>query len=959
MDITSDGAATATGAVTFTFRFGDDVSGFVVGGISLSGHSGPGSIVGTLGGSGAVYTLEVTPPSNDDGTISVSVLMDAATSDLGGAGNVAASATQAYDTSAPVFDSGATAMFGVGVATTVAVYTANANDNSTVTYSFGSGGDESLFSIHNATGIVRYLAVRDSAVVHNISIIATDAAGNDSTPQPVAITVGARPTLDITSDGAATATGAVTFTFRFGDDVSGFVVGDISLSGHSGPGSIVGTLGGSGAVYTLEVTPPSNDDGTISVSVLMDAATSDLGGAGNVAASATQAYDTSAPVFDSGATAMFGVGVATTVAVYTANANDNSTVTYSFGSGGDESLFSIHNATGIVRYLAVRDSAVVHNISIIATDAAGNDSTPQPVAITVDESSLSYSGSFTETDMNDGTVTGSIIATLTGDTFTGDTFAAADVIANGSSVSVTSTLPTGLTAVFIRTNDTTVTLTLTGAADPHGHLNDVSDLTITFTEAAFVHANVAGIIANLVHDSGMIDFSDTFLTYAGTFTEAALNDGSVDGSITATLDNDTFNGTNGGVLDMTAVTATNVPPGLTAVFTRTSETIVTLTLSGTADAHVTDVSDLTITFNGAAFASGDVATVANPIYATGEIDFRVASTLVYAGTFTESTANDGSITNSSISSITAELTGDTFFGTNGDILDATVVEADNVPAGLTAVFTRTSDTIVTLTLDGNATDHEVDNNVDTLTITFTDTAFVRENAATIAASTYATGEIYFRDASTLVYAGTFTESTVNDGSVTGSITATLVGDTFAEQGVISNGTSVTATATNFPAGLTAVFTRTSATVITLTLDGTAGDHEHVNDVDDLTITFTDTAFAQENAATIAASTYSTGEIDFEDASTLTYAGRFTETSANDGTVTGSSITATLVGDTFAAQTVISNGTSVTATATNFPAGLTAVFTRTSDTVVTLTLTGTAGAHLHDQRCGRADHHLHR
>ena len=354
LDITSDGAATATGAVTFTFRFGDDVSGFVVGGISLSGHSGPGSIVGTLGGSGAVYTLEVTPPSNDDGTISVSVLMDAATSDLGGAGNVAASATQAYDTSAPVFDSGATAMFGVGVATTVAVYTANANDNSTVTYSFGSGGDESLFSIHNATGIVRYLAVRDSAVVHNISIIATDAAGNDSTPQPVAITVGARPTLDITSDGAATATGAVTFTFRFGDDVSGFVVGGISLSGHSGPGSIVGTLGGSGAVYTLEVTPPSNDDGTISVSVLMDAATSDLGGAGNVAASATQDYDTSAPVFDSGATAMFGVGVATTVAVYTANANDNSTVTYSFGSGGDESLFSIHNATGIVRYLAVR-----------------------------------------------------------------------------------------------------------------------------------------------------------------------------------------------------------------------------------------------------------------------------------------------------------------------------------------------------------------------------------------------------------------------------------------------------------------------------------------------------------------------------------------------------------------------------------------------------------------------------
>ena len=59
-----------------------------------------------------------------------------------------------------------------------------------------------------------------------------------------------------------------------------------------------------------------------------------------------------------------------------------------------------------------------------------------------------------------------------------------------------------------------------------------------------------------------------------------------------------------------------------------------------------------------------------------------------------------------------------------------------------------------------------------------------------------------------------------------------------------------------------------------------------------------------------------------------------------GTVTGS-ITATLSGDTFAAERVITDGTSVIATATNFPAGLTAEFTRTSDTVVTLTLTGTA------------------
>ena len=66
---------------------------------------------------------------------------------------------------------------------------------------------------------------------------------------------------------------------------------------------------------------------------------------------------------------------------------------------------------------------------------------------------------------------------------------------------------------------------------------------------------------------------------------------------------------------------------------------------------------------------------------------------------------------------------------------------------------------------------------------------------------------------------------------------------------------------------------------------------------DLAITFTDDAFAQENAGTITGLAYARGEIDFSDAS-LTYAGSFTEGDLNNGTVTGG-ITATLSGDTFA------------------------------------------------------------
>ena len=280
-----------------------------------------------------------------------------------------------------------------------------------------------------------------------------------------------------------------------------------------------------------------------------------------------------------------------------------------------------------------------------------------------------------------------------------------------------------------------------------------------------------------------------------------------------------------------------------------------------------DVSDLTITFTAAAFvAATDAVIVANSIYATGVIDFRNASTLVYAGSFTEVALNDGSVTDSSI---TATLAGDTFNGTDGDILAATVVEAANVPDSMTAVFTRTSDTVVTLTLTGTADDHKHVNDVSDLTITFTDDAFAQENAATIDGSIYTTGVIDFNDAS-LVYDDTdsFMETDANDGSVTGSITATLDGDIFADD-VVTRGH---VTATNVPDGLIVAFIRSSSgTEVTLTLTGTATTHADANDVDNLAIEFTDAAFAAASVATVLNPTYTTGEIDFRDASALTYA----------------------------------------------------------------------------------------
>ena len=99
--------------------------------------------------------------------------------------------------------------------------------------------------------------------------------------------------------------------------------------------------------------------------------------------------------------------------------------------------------------------------------------------------------------------------------------------------------------------------------------------------------------------------------------------------------------------------------------------------------------------------------------------------------------------------------------------------------------------------------------------------------------------------SAVTYAGSFTEAAANDGSVTGSVTATLTGDTYAA--AASGTTAAGVMASNVPSGLTAVLTRTSDTVVTLTLTGTATNHAATNNISNLGISFADDAFENETA----------------------------------------------------------------------------------------------------------------
>ena len=209
--------------------------------------------------------------------------------------------------------------------------------------------------------------------------------------------------------------------------------------------------------------------------------------------------------------------------------------------------------------------------------------------------SLNYSGSFAESAANDGSVTGTVFITLNGDTFV-------DPITLGTHLTV-SNFSAGLTPVITRDSATQLSLTFTGSATSNINENDVSNLTVTFEGGAFTSTADASTVTNNVRNDLVIDYNDQpSISFTGSLAEASANDGSVTGTITATLTGDTYVDP---ITLGTHVAVSNVPSGLTANINRASANAVELTFTGNASSHenANDVSNISMIFQDGAFTN--------------------------------------------------------------------------------------------------------------------------------------------------------------------------------------------------------------------------------------------------------------------------------------------------------------------------------------------------------------------
>ncbi len=147
-------------------------------------------------------------------------------------------------------------------------------------------------------------------------------------------------------------------------------------------------------------------------------------------------------------------------------------------------------------------------------------------APTIEEAgtSLSYSsGTFSESSANDGSIDNSTPVIITHNNFGGGTFTGTngDNFVTDGKVLV-SNLPTGLTAVITRTGSTTLSVVINGTASAHNNVDDVSNLTFAFQDAAFSTGD-ASSISNSTKSDLMVDFNQEYYvaTSGGDFTTIA------------------------------------------------------------------------------------------------------------------------------------------------------------------------------------------------------------------------------------------------------------------------------------------------------------------------------------------------------------------------------------------------------------------------------------------------------
>ena len=305
LSIAAPAAHNGRSAFVATFTFSEVVSGFdAAADITVAGGTAAAPSVLTGAGitPGTTYRAIITPDTPASGATPADITLDvpaAAARDAAGNDNTAAAQiTVSADADRPgvTISADKTAHNGTGSFTATFTFT-EAVSGFAVGDIGVSGGTAGGFSGSGDTYTATITPTDgDTDVVLSVAeAVATDGGSNTNLPAiPVTISAGndsKRPDVSITTGGRTThnGTGTFTATFTFTEAVSGFVAGDIGLTGGTASG-----FSGSGDTYTATITPTDSDTDVV-LSVAEAVATDPAGNDNTAATAVTVRADTTEP----------------------------------------------------------------------------------------------------------------------------------------------------------------------------------------------------------------------------------------------------------------------------------------------------------------------------------------------------------------------------------------------------------------------------------------------------------------------------------------------------------------------------------------------------------------------------------------------------------------------------------------------------------------------------------------
>jgi hypothetical protein len=457
-----------SGAFSLTVDFGEAVTGFLVGDISV----GNGALSAFSDNGGGDFSATVTPSA--DGSVTVDVGSGVA-QDAAGNDNVAATqfVIENDETPPTVALSTGSADPVSGAFAITATFSEGVNGFGLGDFSVGNGAASNFAATSATVYTATITPAADGTVTVDISgaVAQDDAGNNNAAATQFSIendeTV---PTVALTSGAADPIAGTFTITATFSEDVTSFAAGDFAV----GNGAVSNFSATSATVYTATITPAA--DGTVTVDVAGGAAQDSAGNDSTAATQFSIENDETVPtvVLTTGSVDPVS-GAFTITATFSEGVNGFGLGDFSVGNGGASNFAAMSVTVYTATITPASDGSVTVDVGAnAAQDGAGNgNAAATQFSIENDETLPTVALSTGSADPVSGTFT--ITATFS-ESVTG--FAVGDFsVGNGSASDFAATSATVYTATITPAADGTVTVDVAGAVAQDAAGNDNSAAT--------------------------------------------------------------------------------------------------------------------------------------------------------------------------------------------------------------------------------------------------------------------------------------------------------------------------------------------------------------------------------------------------------------------------------------------------------------------------------------------------